>query len=83
MKASKHTHTHTQVSVVPYPQARGLQVLAPLDAAATHAFVFPTPVSEKSPGAQGGGYGGDRQGAWRGEDPKKRWDKIGDRQAFL
>jgi len=67
----------TQVAVLPYPQARGGSVGAA--AGGGGGQVYPKPVSEKSPGAQGGGYGGDKEGQWRGGDAKKRWDRVGDK----
>jgi deoxyribodipyrimidine photo-lyase len=58
------------VELVPYPQVRG-----------GGAGMYPKPVKENSPGPKGGGYGGDKQGQWRGGPPKKRWDRVGDKWA--
>ena len=68
---SKQEQAEYKVAVVPWPQARGI--------GGDEGAVFPAPLKEKSPGPQGGGYGGDKQGQWRGGDANKRWNKIGDR----
>lgn len=70
---SQQERVEYKLEVVPYPQARGCSE------GASSGNVYPTPIKENSPGPKGGGYGGDKEGSWKGGNVKKRWDNIGDR----
>jgi hypothetical protein len=68
---SQQERSEFKLDVLPYPQVRGSSPGA--------GNVYPSPIKENSPGPTGGGYGGDKEGQWKGGNAKKRWDNIGDR----